>query len=100
MTKDEIVAKGWYRLSLTNKQRFTGQCIGVKDRGNGWIQYSFDIGESENDKIIQKPHLLILHKDDIASAVRLSPRYIEVVRSKKGGWDVSRYKGLMLYGED
>jgi len=101
MTKDAIVEKGWYRLTLTNRQRFTGKCIRIsgKTAKKPWISYSFDVGERENDKFVQ-PHLLILHQDDIASAVRLSPRYIEYVRTREGGWDVLKYKGLLKYGEE
>lgn len=100
MTKDKIVEKGWYRLALTNRQRFTGQCLSIRQRGKTWIQYSFDIGEEETDKIVRKPCLLILHIDDIASAMRLSPRYIEHVESRRGEWHVIRYKGLLPYGEE
>lgn len=99
MTKDKIVEKGWYRLSLTNRQRFTGRCIGIKRRSHTWVQYTFDVGEKENDKFSQR-NILILHQDDIASAIRLSPRYIEHVHSREEGWDVTRYKGLFRYGEE
>jgi hypothetical protein len=102
MTKDAIVEKGWYRLTLTGRQRFTGKCNHVSTKthgGKSWKQYSFDVGERENEKFVQ-PHLLILHQDDIASAIRLSPRYIEYVRTREGGWDVLKYKGLLKYGEE
>jgi hypothetical protein len=101
MTKDTIVEKGWYRLTLTGRQRFTGKCIRISEKTakRPWISYSFDVGEKDNDKFV-KPHILIIHQNDLASAVRLSPRYIESVRTRENGWNVLKYKGLLKYGEE
>ena len=92
---DNIVEKGWYKIIMSNKQRFTGQCTRIKNN----ISFTFDIGESENETIVRK-EIFMLHKDDIKNAIRLSPRYIEQIVTNGGGWRKIRYKGLLKYGEE
>lgn len=94
MPKDKIIQKGWYRLVITTGQKFTGQCINIKNN----IQLTFDIGSDENSKYY-RPRILIIHKDDIRSSIRLSPRYIETIETTRGGWTQYRHKGLLTYEE-
>lgn len=95
MTKDEFVEKGWYRIVLITGERFTGKC----SHSEG-VTSTFDIGSDESETI-NRIRILIIHKDDVKSSVRLSPRYIETIETHtKDGWTKYRYKGLFNYGED
>jgi len=95
MVKEEFVEKGWYRIVLTTGERFTGKCTYIKDDTS-----TFDIGSDESETI-DRIRILMIHKDDVKSSVRLSPRYIETIETHtKDGWTKYRYKGLFNYGED
>lgn len=103
MTKDKIVPQGWYRIVLTSGQKITGKCLSAKSRilptGKETTVYGFDTGEDE-DELHVNQNLLIMAQADIKSAVRLSQRYIEIVKTKSKGWTHYRYKGLFKYGEE
>lgn len=88
-----VVQKGWYRMSLTDGRRYTGQCLVVK--GNVFV---FDIGLWWNASTNRKQNLRI-DAVDLKTLTRLSPRYIEEVITRSQGWTKKTYKGLMAYGE-
>jgi hypothetical protein len=95
MVKDVFVENGWYRIVLITGERFIGKCSGIKGDTS-----TFDIGSDESETI-DRIRILIIHKDDVKSSVRLSPRYIETIETNtKDGWTKYRYKGLFKYGEE
>jgi len=108
--KDEIVKGGWYRLTYkaalegggTTKKRGVAQCIGT---GRyiprlSTVSYTFNFGLDEDPLTISHLHAIV-HPDDIISAVRLSPRYIETTLEEKGLVTHERFSSPpgMRYGD-
>lgn len=95
---EDFVINGYYKVVLSNKKRFTGKCIKKNPLKRSIY---FDYGEDElPDGKTTRKLVYMLHEDDVASAKRLSQRYIENIYNKgKDGTLRVRYKGLFEYGE-
>jgi len=103
--KDKFVKKGWYRVTIPSGRghmTFVGQLAsgGPSKLLKGKMSYIFDIGHDES-RTHTGPAIMWISEEDVISAKRLSPRYIETKTTVRGGKTIERYDSPdIAYGEE
>jgi hypothetical protein len=109
MKEIQFVKKAWYRVSIHSgkgHKTFVGQCIsaGPSKILKGKLSIIFEIGhESQETKegLASGPAIMWISEEDVISAKRLSPRYIEIKETRRGKKIIERYDSPdIAFGEE